>query len=154
MIITYDCHIICTNVYINKLDEIADKNSKTYHRLITMKAAVVKWGTYIEYGVEHNDKDLKLITMWEYQNTRIFLQRDKLQVGLGKSLCSRHCKILYHGPMLLLISTVKRLLKHSLKNRCRRPAKSWKNKIIKGNGCMSSGKATIIYHNRSMLTSE
>ena len=120
---TYDCHIICTNVCINKLDEIVDKYSKTYHRSITMKAAVVQWGTYIEYGVEYNDKDLKLITMREYQNTRIFLQRDKLQVGLRKSLCSRNCKTLYHGHMLLVISTVKRFLKHSMKNRCRRPAK-------------------------------
>ena len=44
---------------VSKLDEIVDKYSKTYHRTIRIKPAGVKSGTYIRYGVEHNDKDPK-----------------------------------------------------------------------------------------------
>ena len=44
---------------VSKLDEIVDKYSKTYHRTIRIKPVGVKSGTYIRYGVEHNDKDPK-----------------------------------------------------------------------------------------------
>ena len=50
---------VSENVYINKLDKIEDKYNNTYHKTIKMKSAKVKSGTYIEYGVEHNDKDTK-----------------------------------------------------------------------------------------------
>ena len=50
---------ISKNVYIEKLDEIINKYSNTYHKTIKMKPVNVKSSTYIEYDVEHNDKDPK-----------------------------------------------------------------------------------------------
>ena len=45
-------------MYIDKLDEIVDNCNKTC-RIIKMKPDDVQPSTYIEYGVEHNDKDPK-----------------------------------------------------------------------------------------------
>ena len=45
--------VVSKNVYINRLDEVI---GKTY-RSIKMKHADVQLGTYIVYGVEHNNKD-------------------------------------------------------------------------------------------------
>ena len=66
------------NVYINKLDEIVDKYNKTDYRAIKMKPADVKSGTYINYGVEYNEKNLKSkvgyhVRMSKYKN--IFVER-------------------------------------------------------------------------------
>ena len=47
------------NMYIDRLDEIIYKFKETFHRIIKMKAADVHAGTYIDYGVEHNDTDPK-----------------------------------------------------------------------------------------------
>ena len=56
--------VVSKNVYVDKLDEVVDKYNKTY-RTIKVKLADVKLGTYIDYGVEHNDKDpnSKLVIM-------------------------------------------------------------------------------------------
>ena len=53
------------NMYINKLDKIVDKYNKIYHGAIKVIAADIHTRTYIEYGIEHNDKDLnsKSVTM-------------------------------------------------------------------------------------------
>ena len=53
--------------------------------------------------------NLKLVIMLEYQNTKTFLIKDILRIGLKK------LKILFHGHMLLIISMVKKLLKHFMK---------------------------------------
>ena len=50
---------ISKNVYIDKLDDIANENSNTYHRTIKMKLIDVKDNTYISTGKEVNDKDPK-----------------------------------------------------------------------------------------------
>ena len=47
------------NVYINKLDDIMDQYSNTYHRLIKMKPVDVEDNTYIDFEKEVNDKDHK-----------------------------------------------------------------------------------------------
>ena len=47
------------NVYIDKLDDIADECSNTYHRTIKMKPFDVKFGNHVEYNVHSNDKDPK-----------------------------------------------------------------------------------------------
>ena len=47
------------NVYINKLDDIADEYSNTYHRTIKMKPFDGKDNTYIDFKKEVNDKDPK-----------------------------------------------------------------------------------------------
>ena len=53
------------NMNINKLDKIVDKYNKIYHGAIKVIAADIHTRTYIEYGIEHNGKDLnsKSVTM-------------------------------------------------------------------------------------------
>ena len=50
---------ILKTVYIGKLDEIVDKYNNIYHRTIKIKPDKLNSGTYIDYGVEHNDQDSK-----------------------------------------------------------------------------------------------
>ena len=45
-------------MYFDKLDDIVNKYN-TYHRTIKMKPTDVKSSTYIDFDVEHNDKDPK-----------------------------------------------------------------------------------------------
>ena len=60
-----------------------------------MKPADINSFKYIEYGVEHNHKDhkilsLKLMIMEEYQKIeKVFLQRTTLQIVLRKPLSLR-----------------------------------------------------------------
>ena len=44
-------------MYINKLDEILNKYSNTYHRTIKMKPVDVKPSIYIDFNKVINDKD-------------------------------------------------------------------------------------------------
>ena len=46
-------------VYTHKLDNIVKKYSNTYHSTIKMKPIDVKCVIYIDFGLEHNDKDPK-----------------------------------------------------------------------------------------------
>ena len=46
-------------MYIDKLDNIVDKYNNTYHKTIKLKPPNVKSDTYIDYGLEHSDKDHK-----------------------------------------------------------------------------------------------
>ena len=48
------------NVYIDKLDKKVDKYNKKYHSKKEMKPNDAKLDLYIDYGVEHNEKDYKL----------------------------------------------------------------------------------------------
>ena len=50
---------ISKNVYIDKLEDIANEYNNTYHRAIKMKPIDVKDNTYINTGNEVNDKDPK-----------------------------------------------------------------------------------------------
>ena len=50
---------ISKNVYIDKLDDIINEYSNTYHRTIKMKPVDVKDNTYIDFKKEVNDKDPK-----------------------------------------------------------------------------------------------
>ena len=53
------------NVYIDKLDEIANKYSNTYHTTIKMKPVDVIWSMYIEFNKDNDKKvlNLKLVIM-------------------------------------------------------------------------------------------
>ena len=51
---------ISKNVYIDKLDDIANEYKNTYHRAIKMKPVDVKDNTYIDSNKEINGKDAKL----------------------------------------------------------------------------------------------
>ena len=50
---------ISKKVYIDKLDDIVNKYNNTYHSTIKMKLVDVKSSTYIDFGVDINDKDPK-----------------------------------------------------------------------------------------------
>ena len=50
---------ISKNVYINKLDDIVNEYSNTYHRTIKMKPVDIKDNTYIDFEKEVIDKDPK-----------------------------------------------------------------------------------------------
>ena len=50
------------NVFINKLDYIVNEYN-TYHRTTKMKPVDVKSGNYLEYSINSNDKNLKLVIM-------------------------------------------------------------------------------------------
>ena len=50
---------ISKNVYINKLGDIVDEYTNTYHRTIKMKLVDVKNNAYIDFKKEVNDKDPK-----------------------------------------------------------------------------------------------
>ena len=63
---------VSKNVYIDKLDDLVNKYNNTYHR--TIKAVNVK------------NLNLKLVIMLENQNTKTFLLKDILQVGLNTFL--------------------------------------------------------------------
>ena len=79
---------ISKNVYIDKLDDIVNEYSNAYHRPTKMKPVDVKDNTYIDFDKEVNDKDtnFKLVIMLEYQNTKTFLLKNILQIGLKKFL--------------------------------------------------------------------
>ena len=47
------------NVYIDKLDDIVNKDNNKYHSTIKMKLVKVKSNTYVDSSKEINDKDLK-----------------------------------------------------------------------------------------------
>ena len=50
---------ILKNIYIDKLDDIADEYNNTYHRSIKMKPIDVKNNTYIDFKKKSNDKNPK-----------------------------------------------------------------------------------------------
>ena len=50
---------ISKNVHVDKLDDMVNENSNTYHRTIKMKPIDVKDNTYINIDKEVNDKDPK-----------------------------------------------------------------------------------------------
>ena len=50
---------ISKNVYIDKLDDIVNKNNNTKYRTTKMKPIDVKDNTYIDFGKEVNDNDPK-----------------------------------------------------------------------------------------------
>ena len=79
---------ISKNVYIDKLNDKVNEYNNTFHRTIKMKPADVKDNTYTHFDRKVNDKILnsKLVIMLEYQNTKIFLLKDILQIGLKKFL--------------------------------------------------------------------
>ena len=69
---------VSKNMYIDKLDEVVKKFKNRYHRTIKMKPVDSRSDTYIEYGVEHNDQDLK----FKVSNfVRISKQKDSFAKG-------------------------------------------------------------------------
>ena len=64
---------ILKNVYIDKLDDKANKNSNTYHSTIKINSFDVKSSTYIDSSKENNEKDPKckigdIVRISKYKN--------------------------------------------------------------------------------------
>ena len=107
---------VSKNVYIDKLDDIVDEYNNTYHRTINMKPVDDKDDTYIvKKNLMIKILNLKSVIMSEFLNTKIFLLKGTHQIGLKKFLLLVKLKIQFHGHMLLMISLVKKLLKHFMK---------------------------------------
>ena len=51
--------LVSKNVYIDKLDDIVNKDNNTYHNTIKMKPVGVKSNTHIDSSKEINDKNPK-----------------------------------------------------------------------------------------------
>ena len=68
------------NVYIDKLADIVNKYTNTYHSTIKMKPVDVKLNTYID-----STKMIK-IKILNLKHMKIFLQKVTLQIGLKKFL--------------------------------------------------------------------
>ena len=69
------------NIYIDKLDNTINEYNNTYHRTIKMKSVDVKDNGYVIKILNS-----KLVIMEEFQNSKTFLLKDTLQVGLKKIL--------------------------------------------------------------------
>ena len=100
------------NVYTNKLDDIVNEYSKTYHRTIKMKPVDVKDNTYIGSIKEVNNKDTK------------FKVGDHVRISWSEeAFVIKKLKIQFHGHMLLMILMVKKLLERFKKKNFKRQIK-------------------------------
>ena len=113
---------ILKKVSIDKLDDIVDEYNNTYHRAIKMKPVDIKDNTYIDFKREVNDKDPKFevgdnVRISKYKN---IIAKNIHQIGLKTFLLLVKLKMQFHGHMLLMISILKKLLKHFMKKNCRR----------------------------------
>ena len=102
---------VSKNVYIDKVDEIVNKYTDTYHSTTKMKPVDLN-ETHILTLVKKliiKILNLKLLILIEYQNIKILLQKAALQIGLKTILWLKTLKILWRGNMLLMILKKKKL---------------------------------------------
>ena len=71
-------------MFIDKLDDIVNKYSNTYHSKIKMKPILVTSRIHIDSNKEMKILNSKLVIFLEYQNIKTFLQKVTLQIGLKK----------------------------------------------------------------------
>ena len=88
---------ISKNGYFDALDDIVNKYNNTGHRIIKMKPTDVTILMLNTMKILTN-----LVTMSEFQNTKIFLLKDTLQIGQKKFLLLVKSKIQFRGLMLLV----------------------------------------------------
>ena len=98
---------VSKNVYIVKLDDIANKYNNTCYTTIKTKLIDVKLNTYIDSSRKSNNKNLKF-KIGEIVRIYIimFLQTFPLQIGPTTFLRLKKLKILCRGQMLLMILIV------------------------------------------------
>ena len=79
---------ISKNVYIDILDDIANKYNNTYHTKIQMKPVDDKDNTYIDFLKKLMIKilNLKLVIIEKFQNTKTSLLNDTHQIRQKKIL--------------------------------------------------------------------
>ena len=128
-------------MHIDKLDDVVNEDNNTYiliiHILNILKKLMIKI------------LNLKLVIILQYQNTKTFLLKDILQIGLKKFLWLKKLKILLHEHMLLMIATMKILLERFMKKKYKKQTNKdlgWE-KSLKGKKInhMSNGKDMIIH---------
>ena len=96
---------ISENVYLDVLDDIAEKYNNTVHKTIKLKPIDVTDNTYIDFKKEVKDKDPKFQVgdRVRIQNIKTFLVKDTLQIAQKKFLLLLKLKIKFLGLMLLMI---------------------------------------------------
>ena len=79
---------VSKKVYIDKLEDIVNKYSNTYHSTIEMEPVNIKANTYLDSSKEINNKDPKfnIFILLKYQNVKMILQKITLQICLKKFL--------------------------------------------------------------------
>ena len=75
-------------MYVDELGDIGNEYKNTYHRTMKRKPIDVKDNTYLNFGKEVNDKDLKFqvgdhVRISKYKNV---LLKYILQIGLKEGL--------------------------------------------------------------------
>ena len=93
---------ISKNVYFDVLDDIVKKYNNTVHRTIKPKPIEVMDDSYAEYNEDLKKKkilNLKLVTMLEFQNIKVFLLKDIPQIGQEKFLLLVKLKTQFLGHM-------------------------------------------------------
>ena len=70
----------------DKLAYIVNEYNDTYLSKMKMKPFNVNCSTYIDFGIENNDKDskFKVSIMWGYRNIKMFSQKVSLQIGFWR----------------------------------------------------------------------
>ena len=91
---------ISKNVYIDKLDDIVYAYNNTYHSTFETKPVDVKQSTYFDSSKEINNKDPKLVILFEYQNIKTLLQKPMFQIGLKKFLWLKRLKTMFRWHAL------------------------------------------------------
>ena len=76
--------VVPNNAYIDKLDDIIIDCNNTYHRTVKMKLLMLKIMDILTLLKNLMIKivNLKFLIMLEYQNTKPYLLKDILQIGL------------------------------------------------------------------------
>ena len=95
---------ISKNVYFDVLNGIVNKNNNRVHRTIKMKPIDITSDSYVITMkiLIKNILNLKLVTMLEFQNTKISLLKDTPQIIQEKFLLLVKLKIQFLGLMLLV----------------------------------------------------
>ena len=117
-----DMTSLSKNVYIDKLFDIVNKYSNTYHSKIKMKLVDVKLNTYIDFILKIMKKipDLQLVTMKEQS---YFYENITFKIGLRKFLSLKKLKVLFRKDMLLVVLMMKELLERFKKKNCKKRLK-------------------------------
>ena len=85
-------------MYIDKLGDIVNTYSNTYHSTIKVNPVDKTSSKYIDSCKYIDDKDpkFKLVILLEYQNIKTFLQKAMFQIGLKKLLWLKKLKSLFY----------------------------------------------------------
>ena len=113
---------VSQNVHIDKLDDIVNKYSNTYHRTINMKLVDVKPNTDINSSQEINDKDPKfkmgnIVRISKYKNifAKGYVPNWSEEVFVNKT-----SKTLFRRHVLIVILKAKKLLERFTKKDCQK----------------------------------